>query len=395
MPMKKYILSIIAVLMLLALAVAFAEEASQYESLSITTGDRDEDFIMPIYLSALGYDGVKLMDYCCPDELETLLSVKVYAIKSEGNTFLFSQAIQTSWESPVAYYGLHTFDNEGLHTLLTAYDAGFTDGTGLYTTQNIGEEEPNSLLVTYGFEAAQSEYIRALESAFNALGAKTVFEFKQLSLDESVVFAQLNEDDALLLLEISGKGQTINIVEVSEPPEGEDVQAQVAETEDAQQAADAYACVKATANVNIRTGIGTGYKVLGTLKKGSTVKYLGQTDKDKNKVDWFKVEYNGSEGWVSSKYSVISTDEALYKQKETQTGETEAADTGSYIIASGNVNVRKGPGFKYGVLTVLKKGQTAAYTGESNIETAGEIWLKITVNGEEGWVLAEYAEIKQ
>ena len=58
-------------------------------------------------------------------------------------------------------------------------------------------------------------------------------------------------------------------------------------------------------NTYIRTGPGRSYKLLGTLHKGNSLPYLGQTASDERGVTWYKVSYNGSAGWVSSKYTKV------------------------------------------------------------------------------------------
>lgn len=56
--------------------------------------------------------------------------------------------------------------------------------------------------------------------------------------------------------------------------------------------------LKATANVNVRSGAGTSHKILTTAKKGSTA-----TAKSNETVNgWYKVTVNGKTGYSSSKY---------------------------------------------------------------------------------------------
>ena len=61
--------------------------------------------------------------------------------------------------------------------------------------------------------------------------------------------------------------------------------------------------IKTTGNVNVRKGPGLDYGTLGTLSKGTIVSYLGATKKDNRGVAWYKINFNGSVGWVSSKYA--------------------------------------------------------------------------------------------
>ena len=63
--------------------------------------------------------------------------------------------------------------------------------------------------------------------------------------------------------------------------------------------------VKTTGNVNVRKGPGKDYAVMGVLSEGITVSYLGTTKKDGRGVAWYKINYNGNVGWVSSKYSKL------------------------------------------------------------------------------------------
>ena len=56
--------------------------------------------------------------------------------------------------------------------------------------------------------------------------------------------------------------------------------------------------LKATANVNVRSGAGTSHKILTTAKKGSTA--TAKSNETKN--GWYKVTVNGKTGYTSSKY---------------------------------------------------------------------------------------------
>ena len=63
--------------------------------------------------------------------------------------------------------------------------------------------------------------------------------------------------------------------------------------------------VKTTGNVHVRKGPGLNYAEMGTLAKGELVSYLNTTKKDSRGVAWYKINFNGNEGWVSSKYAKI------------------------------------------------------------------------------------------
>ena len=58
-------------------------------------------------------------------------------------------------------------------------------------------------------------------------------------------------------------------------------------------------------SVNVRSAPGTeGTKVLGTVHKGDTLPYQGQT-KAIDGRDWYLVEFKNQNGWVSSKYAKL------------------------------------------------------------------------------------------
>jgi len=73
--------------------------------------------------------------------------------------------------------------------------------------------------------------------------------------------------------------------------------------------------------LNMRSGAGTGYSILAKIPGGTTVPVVETLD------GWYKVTYNSSTGYVSSKYVVLAADES---------GATAAAETssiGSEIVA--------------------------------------------------------------
>lgn len=58
-------------------------------------------------------------------------------------------------------------------------------------------------------------------------------------------------------------------------------------------------------DTNVRTGPGLGYTSVGTLYKGQSATYLGDTSYDSRGVAWYKIRWNGQARWVSSVYTWI------------------------------------------------------------------------------------------
>ena len=63
--------------------------------------------------------------------------------------------------------------------------------------------------------------------------------------------------------------------------------------------------IKATGDLNVRQNPNINAKVLGTIKNGATLEYLGEIKADSRGVYWGKVRYKGHTAWVSSVYSKI------------------------------------------------------------------------------------------
>lgn len=59
----------------------------------------------------------------------------------------------------------------------------------------------------------------------------------------------------------------------------------------------------ATGSVKIHSGPGLDFAVIGYLRKGDSLTYDGASQKDNRGVRWYRVKYQGSFGWVSSRYS--------------------------------------------------------------------------------------------
>ena len=115
-------------------------------------------------------------------------------------------------------------------------------------------------------------------------------------------------------------------------------------------------------SLNVRSGAGTNYSVLGSLSKGSKVEVISESN------GWSKIKYNGSVGYVSSKYLTTSS---------------TANTTTKYVTAS-SLNVRSGAGTNYSVLGSLSKGSKVEVISESNG------WSKINYNGSVGYVSSQY-----
>ena len=65
------------------------------------------------------------------------------------------------------------------------------------------------------------------------------------------------------------------------------------------------AFVLATADVNVRSAPGTDARIIGVLKKGYTAPYQ-EVAQDWGGRDGYLIDFDGVNGWVSSKYSEVT-----------------------------------------------------------------------------------------
>lgn len=137
-------------------------------------------------------------------------------------------------------------------------------------------------------------------------------------------------------------------------------------------AAPSSATMAATANLNMRTGPGTGYQIIRVIPKGAQV----STSASEN--GWFKVTYQGSTGWASGAYLVSL-------QAQVQAPAPSASET--YIKTTANLNMRTGAGTGYSIVTTIPSG-----TKLESLATSGG-WHKVSYNGRTGWVSGSYVQV--
>ena len=137
--------------------------------------------------------------------------------------------------------------------------------------------------------------------------------------------------------------------------------------------------VAVSGDVNVRSGPGLDYAILNTMYAGETALYLGSTGVDERGVLWYRVEYEGQPGWVSSVYAAL----------------TGSEDYEPAVVegVSGDSNVRTGPGLGYASVGTLYMGDCADYLGASSIDERGVAWYCIRFGGQTAWVSSRYTEI--
>jgi mannosyl-glycoprotein endo-beta-N-acetylglucosaminidase len=147
------------------------------------------------------------------------------------------------------------------------------------------------------------------------------------------------------------------------------------------------------ANLNMRSGAGTNYKVIITIPKGKTVT---ATEK---KGNWYKVSYQYTSkgksytktGWVHGSYLVQKPSSSTKENPAKNLPQTTPMIRTTYQTTT-NLNMRSGAGTNYKVIITIPKGKTVTAT-----EKKGN-WYKVsyqyTSKGKSytktGWVSGSY-----
>lgn len=130
-------------------------------------------------------------------------------------------------------------------------------------------------------------------------------------------------------------------------------------------AEDSKTATVAATVLNLRESPSTAARILDQLTNGIKLKVIGSSN------GWYKVSENGITGWVSGKF-------LSFKNSQSSSNQTG-------IITGNTVNLRKGPGLTYDVITQLDRGEKAT------ILSASGSWYKIsTSDGSIGWVSGKY-----
>jgi len=138
--------------------------------------------------------------------------------------------------------------------------------------------------------------------------------------------------------------------------------------------------VSSGASLNLRSGPGTGYSIKGEVKNGATVKVLNTED------EWVKVTVSssGKTGWIMAKYIGGSSSSSSSGSGKSSSGKSSSG-TSVYRVKGASLNMRKGAGTSYGLVTTLHAG-----TPLKLISTSGN-WAKVkTFSGKTGWVSRTY-----
>lgn len=136
--------------------------------------------------------------------------------------------------------------------------------------------------------------------------------------------------------------------------------------------------------VNLRKEIGYDKDVLAELPLNTKVTLLGET-KDSEGTKWYKVKYDGKDGYMVAEYITITED-------DTEAGDYTESKNG--VVNADYVYVRTGAGTEHSKKTSLMTNTTVTVVGEAK-DSNGTVWYKIKYAGGEGYMRYDFIDIKE
>lgn len=121
---------------------------------------------------------------------------------------------------------------------------------------------------------------------------------------------------------------------------------------------------------------------LGAIAKGTTVTFLGKYSIDARGVKWYKIKYDGTTGWVSSRYAEVTNSSSGGSSSATKVK-----------VVGGNVTIRAKANKTSDKLGYIAEGNTAKYLGKSSTDSRGVRWYYISYDGVKGWVSSRYTQL--
>ncbi|PFA57703.1 peptidase M24 [Bacillus sp. AFS054943] len=126
-------------------------------------------------------------------------------------------------------------------------------------------------------------------------------------------------------------------------------------------------------SLRVRTGPATYHSVIGGVLNGTTLNVIGSEN------GWFKVNYQGKTGFVSSEFVKFVKGGTTTPEQPKQPEQPSQA-IGDYYINASALNVRSGEGTNYRIIGALPQGQKVQVISENSG------WSKINYNGQTGYI---------
>lgn len=136
-----------------------------------------------------------------------------------------------------------------------------------------------------------------------------------------------------------------------------------------------------TTTVNLRSGPGSTYAIIGVVDSGARVTATGSpvTGPSASNSTWTPVTYGGQSGYIATVYLTVAD--------AAETGGTASGAAADAVTNTG-VNIRSGPGTSYSIVATVGAGTAIKTTGV----TSGN-WSQVVYQGVKRWMFTAYLTI--
>ena len=237
------------------------------------------------------------------------------------------------------------------------------DQGGLYIKRGENSEEVNEYIKTVSTQDDVVEFNNKITVEYNELMVEHPEVLQYISELDSQVSIAVGEK---LADQVAGETQAAETGTEEGSTDGQDVQTENGEQQEAEDQGPQY--VTTTTTVNVRSSDSEQADKLGKVSGGTKLQVLEQRPNG-----WTKVDYEGKEGYIKTEFLQLAES-------------VEGAETIGTVTATTNINVRASASETADRLGVLSGGDSAELVG-----TEGD-WSKIKYNGQIGYVKSEYVQ---
>ena len=140
------------------------------------------------------------------------------------------------------------------------------------------------------------------------------------------------------------------------------------------------ASVEFTGDCHVRRYPSVNASSLGIVREGSYLDYLYEDSVDDRGTIWYKVDYNNSAGWVSSKYTYLwGGFEYIYGE----------------VYVNADTHICQGPDQESVKLGTVHQGETYDFLGDVAEDTDGIEWYRIVFGSASGWISSRYSTLNE
>lgn len=139
--------------------------------------------------------------------------------------------------------------------------------------------------------------------------------------------------------------------------------------------------ITASVAVYLRTGAGVSYNPIGLVPSGKILTVIEAQN------GWYRVNYEGKTGWITSHYTEKYTDASSGTASDAPAQTVAAVAAGDVVkINVFSVNLRTGAGTNYQSIGTIPRNTVLT------IKEVTNGWCRTEYNGKTGWFVAQYCE---